>query len=795
MAEIVDFGLQQHKIKMDSRYFENVLSVVAGDTGRRIEVQLLDTNGMVQNTTGLNLRLNAEIAGKATFTDATLVDAANGKYQLDLSNGMFLAPGNWQFQWQITDSAGKKLHSFAFTGNIGKNISEGGSQATNFYLNLEDLKAMQDDLVNGTIDSSILETNITEKLTDLETQYAPKLTEVTEQLAQINLSNLAIEIKNKSHKVGDKIFSKMYGGSYWEIKPSVTIEGVSINFDDELHLLVNLKTGGTGIAECQLSSVIDYAKTINSKKYIDTFAKLKRRQVTKLGNKGDSITFGQYTGQTGAIVTSGTDTNFGDGSTHSHNQIPTPYPMYLQNALQEVYGNIVTVDNLGYSGDRLGTAYARHRVNKKLDLCTFMYGINDQLYCTSNGANPNEIFNENNVYSLKNFTEAYRKTIVREMLRNSTVVLITPQRHQSLVGYDGTQWSSAKLLQAYENAIIKLGQELGVLVVNGNEFMGSYPYTQTAFDGTHFNDFGCQVMGKRLASVFIGRGYHFTENIIGERELGISTMIDNIEGGGLTPLVHQSNSASFSPPFFSATLGENVVIDTESVYYSFYLHEDKKFFMPLGYIQSAVLKYEIDFGLTQPEYKLDVNKGDNSALRTVPDAFKTIDSGATTIYINSIDDISPHICIQGKGWHSIKISITSGSAFVMSGLRFMDYDVDVMAVVNSVNWKNLVLASGISSFGTVPIQYKLENSVLYFRGTVVNTTYTVETKLFDFPPAATNRLVATLPYPFILTFPWTKVQLTIKSDGIYWVPNGTSGAGTLNTFNIAQLEVFLTYTS
>lgn len=185
MAEIVDFGLQQHKIKMDSRYFENVLSVVAGDTGRRIEVQLLDTNGMVQDTTGLNLRLNAEIDGKATYTDATLVDAPTGKYQLDLSNGMFLAPGNWQFQWQITDYAGKKLHSFAFTGNIGKNISEGGSQATNFYLNLEDLKKMQDDLINGTIDSSILETNIAEKLTDLETQYAPKLTEVTAQLAQI----------------------------------------------------------------------------------------------------------------------------------------------------------------------------------------------------------------------------------------------------------------------------------------------------------------------------------------------------------------------------------------------------------------------------------------------------------------------------------------------------------------------------------------------------------------------------------------------------------------------------------
>ena len=202
MAEIVDFGLQQHKIKMDSRYFENVLSVVAGDTGRRLEVQLLDTNGMVQNTIGLNLRLNAVVAGKATFTDATLVDATTGKYRLDLSNGMFLAPGKWQFQWLITDAAGKKLHSFAFTGNVGENISEGGSQATNFYLNLEDLKKMQDDLVNGTIDLSILETNIAEKLTNLETQYTPKLTEITLQLEQLadppDLTELTSQLAQKA---------------------------------------------------------------------------------------------------------------------------------------------------------------------------------------------------------------------------------------------------------------------------------------------------------------------------------------------------------------------------------------------------------------------------------------------------------------------------------------------------------------------------------------------------------------------------------------------------------------------
>lgn len=184
MAEVFDFGLQQHKIKMDGKFFENNLFAVAGDTGRRLEVQLLDSDNLVQNTTGISLRLNANVAGQATYAEATLVDATKGLYELDLPNGMLIAPGNWQFQWQIIGTNGKKLHSFAFTGSVGSNLSEGGSEATNFYLNADDLKQMQEDLINGTFNSEVLETNIAEKLNNLEEQYAPKLTEVTAQLAQ-----------------------------------------------------------------------------------------------------------------------------------------------------------------------------------------------------------------------------------------------------------------------------------------------------------------------------------------------------------------------------------------------------------------------------------------------------------------------------------------------------------------------------------------------------------------------------------------------------------------------------------
>lgn len=202
MAEVFDFGLQQHKIKMDGKFFENNLFAVAGDTGRRLEVQLLDSNNMVQNTTGISLRLNADVAGQATYAEAVLVDATKGLYELDLPNGMLLTPGNWQFQWQIIGTSGEKLHSFSFTGSVGSNLSEGGSEATNFYLNVDDLKQMQEDLVKGTFNSEVLETNIAEKLNNLEEQYAPKLTEVTAQLAQTE-QELTTNLNTKNEYRGD----------------------------------------------------------------------------------------------------------------------------------------------------------------------------------------------------------------------------------------------------------------------------------------------------------------------------------------------------------------------------------------------------------------------------------------------------------------------------------------------------------------------------------------------------------------------------------------------------------------
>lgn len=194
---------------MDGKFFENSLFAVAGDTGRRLEVQLLDSDNLVQNTTGISLRLNADVAGQATYAEATLVDATKGMYELDLPNGMLLAPGVWQFQWQIIGTTGEKLNSFAFMGTIGSNLSEGGSEGLNFYLKLDDLKEMQEDLISGAFDSAALETNISEKLEALETEYAPNLSSVNSQLT----TKIGGGVKGTLNDVDGEFLAAIQGGA------------------------------------------------------------------------------------------------------------------------------------------------------------------------------------------------------------------------------------------------------------------------------------------------------------------------------------------------------------------------------------------------------------------------------------------------------------------------------------------------------------------------------------------------------------------------------------------------------
>ena len=766
-------------IKFDiNKNLYNTLIAKQGDTKSRFLLFNLLDGSIPFSLENRSVRVYAVKPDRTeVFNDLIITDAAKGYCILELTTQMLAVAGTVKLELMVIEED-KKLTSSIFYMDVKESInSEKAVVSTNEFGALLTALSSLNEYDNYKREIAAAR--------DGEANLLTKVKKIDEQLDNITQENNIEILKNRKYKIGERVYSNLYGGSTWIVKSSedVKIQHLNIVFDDELHLMVNLNGGGTAILECQINSINGYLREKNQKKYRDLFAKLKRRQPVKIACQGNSVTFGQYTGQSGAIPTNGTETGYGDGSTHQHDQIPIPYPSVLQNTLREIFGDNITVLNKGYSGDRVSNGYNRHRLYSNQDCTIFEYGINDNAYCTSNGANPNEILNPNNNWSLENFINCYRKLVAREILRGSNVILFQPHMFNGMVGYDGTTYSSSKIMTIYNNGIKSLGEELGVLVVDMNEFLHSYNLTTVTFDGVHLSPFGCEVLGKRTASLFVGRGYLYTERIYGERMINSSSSYDNLEGN---IEVTQSNySKKYSPIYLNGNAESILITPNNSLYYSFYLEEDKKYIMPVGFLRASAFTYSLDFGLIQPQYKLYSKTTDSYNETSIPINSNSIESGGDEYYFNSIDDISNHICIQGKGWHTIKITCTrGGDGFQCNGIRFFNQIDD---------WKDLALSSGITSFGKFNTQYRLENGTIKFRGSLVCPTPSVDTKLFDIPNELQEYMTPNLHVELPQT--WSYVTLYYGhvpeyDKAIYW--KGGTGNGA-NLVNLENLEIKLYY--
>lgn len=766
-------------IKFDiNKNLYNTLIAKQGDTKSRFLLFNLLDGSIPFSLENRSVRVYAVKPDRTeVFNDLIITDAAKGYCILELTTQMLAVAGTVKLELMVIEED-KKLTSNIFYMDVKESInSEKAVVSTNEFGAL--LTAL----------SSLNEYDNYKKeiaaARDGEANLLTKVKKIDEQLDKITQKNDISILKNRKYKLGERVYSNLYGGSTWIVKSTndVKLQHLNIVFDDELHLIVNLNGGGSGILECQINSINGYLREQNQKKYRNLFAKLKRRQGCVIACQGNSVTFGQYTGQSGAISTSGTETGYGDGSIHEHDQIPNPYPKILQNSLREIFGESIIVLNKGYSGDRVSDGYNRHRIYSNQDCTIFEYGINDNAYCTSNGTNPNEILNTDNNWSLERFIDTYRKLVAREILRGANVILLQPHMFNGLTGYDGTTYSSAKLMTIYNNGIKSLGEELDVLVVDMNEFLHPYNLTTVTFDGVHLSTFGCEVAGKRMASLFVGRGYLYTEKIYGERMINASSSYDNLEGN--SEVIQSNYSKRYSPIYLNENAESILITPNNSLYYSFYLEEDKKYVMPVGFLRASAFTYSLDYGLTQPQYKLYSKTTDNYNENYTPLNSNTIESGGDEYYLNSVNDIADHICIQGKGWHTLKIICTrGGDGFQCNGVRFFN-QVD--------DWKDIILADNISSFGKFKAQYRIENSTIKFRGSIVCPTPNVDTKLFEIPSELKKYMTPNLHVEIPQIWSYVTLyygHLPEYDKAIYW--KGGTGNGA-NLINLENLEIKLYY--
>ena len=113
---------------------------------------------------------------------------------------------------------------------------------------------------------------------------------------------------------GDIAITKDNGFTY-DIVDTATLGGITIDYDDELH--IELANGKYAVLRID-ATVIEYARKISDDNYNIGITKLKYREGSvQINCYGDSTTFGLGTD----VATTGTPTNFGDGSTYSHDPI------------------------------------------------------------------------------------------------------------------------------------------------------------------------------------------------------------------------------------------------------------------------------------------------------------------------------------------------------------------------------------------------------------------------------------------------------------------------------------------
>lgn len=610
-----------------------------------------------------------------------------------------------------------------------------------------------------------------------------------------------LAFKSRIHTLGDVLSTAIYGGSVWKIVKKVELQpdfygslnppgndSSVVDYDDDLHMVVTLNDGTTGMAELQLGSIAGYVQQLYTKQYAQVIARL--RQAPSLGRAativcyGDSITFGQVgdPNYPGANQTLNQPTGSGDGSIHHFNQLAAPWPETMKSFADQVFGiDKVAVINRGYSGDRVGTSYRRSRFAVGQNISYIALGTNDQLFATSNGTDQTGLFKTDDgyggSYAFERFTSAYRKYIYREILRGSVPIIMTPAPHFSLLGYDGTLLSAAKILAYYNNALHALAKEFDLLVLDGADILGNYDNATVTTDGIHPNGLGANIMAARAIAPLCGRGWHNPEVIVGERSLTASVLTESIEGFGVREVTNTLNTNSRGRPFDTDRALDLVInSDTGRLFYSFRLDEDEKAVFPIGYAsENTQFNYNADFGITTPAVKLTMNETKPINVRDLFPGDRQIATTAARQYMSEAAFGSPLI-ITGKGWHTVSIGVGTG-ALVLNGLRF----------VNDAGWRTLALSSGFTQYGNIAPAYRVRDAVLEFRGIVLNPSVSTTADMFNVPAEA-------VPYLPVLMgaqptrYATTPIALTITSSKVQWVANDET-AGGVNILNLAHIKM------
>lgn len=126
------------KLKFD-KSFNGRLFAVQGDTGREFNIQILDDLDEYVDVTGLKLRLFIGNEKEVSYTDGVIVDAAKGKFKINLLSGQLKYSGRQKAQFTLTDGEGNKIGTHIIDIFIEESIENGATVGKNALVDFEKL--------------------------------------------------------------------------------------------------------------------------------------------------------------------------------------------------------------------------------------------------------------------------------------------------------------------------------------------------------------------------------------------------------------------------------------------------------------------------------------------------------------------------------------------------------------------------------------------------------------------------------------------------------------------------------
>ncbi|AZV02377.1 tail spike protein [Pectobacterium phage Q19] len=389
---------------------------------------------------------------------------------------------------------------------------------------------------------------------------------------------------------GQRVFITDLGFYYRFTSSRVIITGYpdsTVVVDDEVHKLV--AAGGMLVFD-EFSRLPE----LESRNYGKYLAKVRSNQAIQMVSYGDSITYGYRP----------------DGG-----QYPKPYPKIVAETMTIRTQSTWTELNKGNPSDRSITNYIRTMGDGTTgDISTIMLGVNDVLFGTNNGANPEEI--STSVHSVENYVRIMRLFVARELLRGRCVVLLGTTQFVSLNNGPLGGFTAPYLARAYDAAAKQLAGETTCMFVDTKrDVTQQYGISESCHDGLHLREDFLVIFGRRLANVFLHVDYknpfvlrpggvfipNYLHNpIVSNRPLVISAFTGGSSppiGGGLADL----HAAGVMIP--------NVMTSENSLTLSFYLDADNAVIYPT--INATGTDYSfnmiLDNGARQPYYASDID--------------------------------------------------------------------------------------------------------------------------------------------------------------------------------------------